>query len=68
MLSHVWRASLGFSSLFGDPCQRNLWKTVPHPQAPLVPQESDNNQSLWKKLPHGCSGGFVFGFRSEMKS
>lgn len=26
-------------------------------------EESDNNQSRWKKLPHGCSGGFGLWFQ-----
>lgn len=43
MLSHVCRASLEHLGLFVDPCQRNLWKHMPHFQATLAPQESDDD-------------------------
>lgn len=59
MLSHVWRASLG-SSLA-------LWRSMSEEfmenGASSHSEDSDNNQSRWKNLLHGCSGGFGLWFQ-----
>lgn len=59
MLSHVWRASLGSSGA----AWRSMSVEFMENGASSRSEESDNNQSRWKKLPHGCSGGFGLWFQ-----
>lgn len=59
MLSHVWRASLGSSLAVW----RSMSEEFMENGASSHSEDSDNNQSPWKNLPHGCSGGFGLWFQ-----